>query len=534
MPDLITRQVQITRADQDQRLIIGRAVPFGVPTQIYPGLSEQIERGAITTDDQPPKLFSQHRTPIGSLTVEDREDGAWITAKVSATPTGDETLTLVRDGVLDRLSIGFLPLEEVVTKDADGNELITRTKVLLREVSVVTFPAYPDAKITETRSDHTDHHQEETPMPDPMPDPITRADLDALATDQHAAIDVLSRQLATVTAGLAEHRDQGEPLDHRSAAEVLQAIAAGDDASRELAATYSRRDYTGGLVGDDGRLTVPTFVADLTQIINNANPLANLFATAALPADGMSIEYARLKSNTLSVAKQAAEGDALALGKVTTETKHADIVTFGGYAKLSLQEIQRTRTNMLQLTLNGLATAAGIACANAFATFYEATVGALTTKITSTKAASALTWADLVSILSDATDAYALLGTPIDGLIVDTPTWKALASLTGTDGRPLLTITDPAVNTVGRIAPAGLAGNLAGITVIKNARQTAGAGFAGCFYNADALRTYTSGTAALSDQNITTLVNSYSVYFYAAHASEIPSHLLPLSLAVGA
>ena len=85
-----------------------------------------------------------------------------------------------------------------------------------------------------------------------------------------------------------------------------------------------------------------------------------------------------------------------------------------------------------------------------------------------------------------------------------------------------------------RLAPAGLAGNLAGITVIKNARQTADAGFAGCFYNADALRTYTSGTAALSDQNITTLVNSYSVYFYAAHASEIPSHLLPLSLAVGA
>lgn len=528
MPDLLTREVLITRADADRREIIGMAVPFNTPTEIVPGMVEQFERGAITTDDQPPKLFNRHDEPIGTITaLEDRDDGAWITAHVSATRAGDDTLTLVRDGVLDRLSVGFKPVDDTTSDRADGSKLITRTKVILREVSVVPFPAYVDAKITETRN----QHKPEELMPDPVktgdspPDTLTRADLDQMAT--RADLDELARQLATLATG-----PQAPAVpDTRSAAEVLKAVVSGDTETRALFDKFATRAYTGGVSGDDARIEPPAFVADLTRIIDNANPLANLFGTAALPAEGMTVEFSRVVSDTTTVAKQAAEGDPLASGKVSVETDRAPIETFGGWSQLSVQEVQRTRTNMLQLTLNAMAVKAGIGKANAFAGFYEATVkGQAARALSTTITADALKWGDLVAIISDATDAFTDLGVPISGLIVDRNTWVALASLTGSDNRPLMKIGDGAANVIGTIAPASLSGNLSGITVVKNTRQTAAAGAAGAFFNADALRTYTSGVASLSDQDIVGLTRSFSVFQFLAFADEQPTHLLPLKL----
>jgi HK97 family phage prohead protease len=72
--------------------------------------------------------------------IELRDDaaGLWGAWRVSATEAGDETLTLVQDGVLDELSIGFQ--ERQNRREADGT--ITRTKANLIEVSVVLQGAY--------------------------------------------------------------------------------------------------------------------------------------------------------------------------------------------------------------------------------------------------------------------------------------------------------------------------------------------------------------------------------------------------------
>lgn len=359
----------------------------------------------------------------------------------------------------------------------------------------------------------------------PVPDAVTRSDLDGLAT--RADLDELSRQIATVA-----HNTTAAPTaatDRRSAAEIVQAAAKGDEEARALITSYASRAYEGGVIGDDGQALVPAFVADLTRIIDNANPLAALFGTAPLPAEGMSIEFSELATNTLTVGKQEAEGDALKMGKVTTKTRTAPIQTFGGWSQLSVQEVQRSRANMLQLTLKGMAIEAGKAKATTFAQFYADTVATQTANgLSITKQASALAWADLAAILSDASDKFTELAVPITGLIVDAPTWKALASLTGTDGRPMLSVSGAATNTAGTLNPAGLSADLARIPVIKNTRQTSGP--AGCFFADDALRTYTSGVASLTDQDIVSLVNSFSVYYYAAFAAEIPGHLVPLSL----
>ncbi|MDU5420287.1 MAG: HK97 family phage prohead protease [Cutibacterium avidum] len=116
MSDIETRAVILdTRTDtqpDDIRTFTGRVVPWNTPTTLFPGLREQFAPGSVRIDpDQPPMLFRDHRTPIGRITaLDDHDDGLHVTGHISATATGDDTLTLIRDGVLDRMSIGFEPV----------------------------------------------------------------------------------------------------------------------------------------------------------------------------------------------------------------------------------------------------------------------------------------------------------------------------------------------------------------------------------------------------------------------------------------
>lgn len=92
------------------------------------------------------KVLWQHGAPIG-LPVEMREDerGLFVRGRVSKTALGDEALELMRDGVVDKMSIGFtIPAGK---SDFDGETRIIR-EVKLMEFSPVTFPANPEAGIT--------------------------------------------------------------------------------------------------------------------------------------------------------------------------------------------------------------------------------------------------------------------------------------------------------------------------------------------------------------------------------------------------
>src|SRR5512139_721585 len=134
--------------DTDQRTITGIAVPYGQEIAIANNTYERFAAGAITTVEDV-KLFWNHDEPIGKV-IEGRETeaGFEITAYISETPRGEEVLTLLRDGVLNKFSVGFIPVEN----EHDGNTVV-RTLVDLKEVSVVPFAAYSGANISEVREE---------------------------------------------------------------------------------------------------------------------------------------------------------------------------------------------------------------------------------------------------------------------------------------------------------------------------------------------------------------------------------------------
>lgn len=93
------------------------------------------------------KMLWQHSQPLG-MPLEMREDtiGLYVKGKVSKTILGDEALELMRDEVVDRMSIGFMIPQGKSAYNEQGQRIISEVKLM--EFSPVTFPANEHAAIT--------------------------------------------------------------------------------------------------------------------------------------------------------------------------------------------------------------------------------------------------------------------------------------------------------------------------------------------------------------------------------------------------
>jgi HK97 family phage prohead protease len=145
------------RSDGTGRTIHGIVVPYGQVARVRDGgapYDEMFQQGAFTKTlaerRSPVKLLSQHdpRNPMGVM-VEHRDDAAGLYGafRVSNISAASDQLELARDGVLDGFSVGFAPVKQV-----NRNGTTVRTEVKLREVSLVTFPAYEGALVAGIRS----------------------------------------------------------------------------------------------------------------------------------------------------------------------------------------------------------------------------------------------------------------------------------------------------------------------------------------------------------------------------------------------
>jgi HK97 family phage prohead protease len=100
------------------------------------------------------KVLRDHEHPIGRP-IEAYEDskGLYTKSVISDTPLGNETLTLLKDGVLDRFSIGYeIPKGGSEYAKKDGAEVRLLKEIKLYEWSVVTFPANEAAVVTGVKS----------------------------------------------------------------------------------------------------------------------------------------------------------------------------------------------------------------------------------------------------------------------------------------------------------------------------------------------------------------------------------------------
>lgn len=514
------REYKIALAENDTRTLEGLAVPYERETKLGTGYYETIAADAYQPDGGVGsiKLLWRHGEVIGAGTATSSAEGVPIQARISQTSAGDDAYQLLLDGVVDSLSIGFIPLEYEETWDDDQNLHVRQKRIDIKEVSLVPWPAYDDAKVTKVR----EHNQER--------EEANKMDTSALETEVMRLRTSLNELRTTMAAPHA-----AASVDRRCAAEIVKALVAGDSQTLEDVNSVQARAWSGTTSAADPVATGPHWVADLTRIYDQPDALKSLFAVGDLPAEGMRVDHTYLKTNSVTVNKQSAEGDDLTLGKVELQSASTPVGTYGGYTSLSRQTIERASVSILQRHLEAMAVAAGAASRKALAAAWNKGLkDQETSALVSTKAATALTWADLSALVVDAAAYFAAQNLPLDGLVVNKATFKALAALTAGD-RPLLAVGSDGSNTAGGMNLVGISGDLAGLKIVcdLNAEATNVATVQKCvggFYTRDAIRIYESGLVQLQATQVINLTDNYSVYRYAAYANEIQGGVLPLKL----
>ena len=145
------------RAEEDNLKIGGYFVLFNDETELYDGIFETVDSRALdkTLNNDIRCLFNHDtskvlgRTKSNTLTLEKDDKGLY--GEVIINPNDKEAVSVyerVKRGDIDQCSFGFNILDEDQKLDERDNLHITLKEIDLHEVSIVTFPAYPNTTVS--------------------------------------------------------------------------------------------------------------------------------------------------------------------------------------------------------------------------------------------------------------------------------------------------------------------------------------------------------------------------------------------------
>jgi phage head maturation protease len=324
--------------ENEGRTVELRIVPWDTVAMTGDG-PERFRRGAFRGVD-PSRVTieaGRHGGPLvgRGLALEERDDAAYLTARIAPTPTGDELLTLTREGVYQDVSVVFVP--RTSKRAADG--VTERHGVDLRRVAILERGAYPGAEVVAVRAEPDDSEGDE--------DMGESLDLTPV-TDRLDRVEQRMEALAISAATPAAVEPSGI-YRFRSAGEFIKAAAEDRDLSRELGRALE--DLT---TPNNEGVVQPAWLTQVQGIINFGRPTVTAFGVAGLPANGMEVRWPKINTETtdadgLLVAVQEAQKSEIQSGQIQTTYGSANIVTYAGGADISYQLIRRSDPAFLDI-----------------------------------------------------------------------------------------------------------------------------------------------------------------------------------------
>ncbi len=295
-------------------------------------------------------------------------------------------------------------------------------------------------------------------------------------------------------------------VPYRNAGEYAKALVAREDAAIALF-----RSATNAATTSADTVALPGWLGQINDLIANNRPALNSFSKAALPASGMTVEYAHVSANTLAVGVQDPENEALSFGNIAIDTVSAPVVTYGGYTSYSKQVVERSTVNFVDTAIRALAIQ-----------YAKATNAAVVAKLAGLDFTGKVFDADggtaaslIEGIAGGAAYINGATGLAPEFILCNANSYVALMKIVGSDGRPVVNVDGAGVNNIGSASVPGLRGQLLGLPVIVDAQIADGVVY---LANSAALQTLESAGAPvrLQDGDITTLTDSLSVYGYIA------------------
>lgn len=509
MDNLEIRQFEVRFDEATSGEFTALAVPYGQEASIGGAYMERFAPGAIDSVEGVPIFYGHDytRLPIGkAIRGEDTEAGYQFTAELTpGLQSAQDIRAALSHGTLNTVSVGFVPLES----EKDG-QTITRKRVRIAEISVVPFAAYSGAEIQEVR-------QEQESLDD---ESITKEQEVTLSEnielDVRQALDEVAELRRVVEANAAPAAPvMPEYQNIRSFGEYVKRFAEGDTAAVELARAASTSADT---------YAAPGFIGYINTLVNDNRPSWNVWSKAALPAQGMTVEYAKITANTLSVDEQDPENEALAFGNLTIDSVSTNVKTYGGYTTVSKQAVLRGSVDYVGQVFEGLA----ISYANRTNTAAKAAIAALdfTGKVMDLDGGTA------ASVIEGLIDGVKYIkqnsGLNAEFILCSADSYKYFMKIADSAGRPIVNVNNDGSNTFAT-AKSDLTGSIWGIPVIVDV--TLGTGLA-YLANSQALKVLEangSGTR-LTDSDVSTLTDTLSVYGFAAITAPIPAAIVKLDV----
>jgi HK97 family phage prohead protease/HK97 family phage major capsid protein len=454
MEQLIIEAASI-ECSEERREISGKIVPMGTGEIGNTNMGGVVfEAGSIDVSDiSKIKLLSQHdmKKPVGRMTAaEVRADGIYATFKLSRSNAGTESLILAQEGLVSGLSVGA----EVIASKPSREGHIVVTSARLKEVSLVTEPAFKSAQVLEIAAEESTPAEPIQPESEPQVEESTTP-VEAPAVEA-AAIEAAR---PTVVANL-QVRERTAPISSSQYLEASMKAALGDDEARRTvrAADDSTSTNTG--------LTLPSHLNTFITDTFTGRPAFEAATRGSLAGiDGMSFTVPRLYTNATSadVAPTVAdtnEGSAPSETGMTSAYDTIEINKFSGLQRVSFELVDRSSPAFMELMMAELRKAYEKATDAALLAAYVASG--------TTAATTAATAAGLQSFIS-VEGAAAYKGTGGDfanKLVASTDQWAAIAGYADTTGRALYSAQGATQNASGNAVATSVVGGVLGTDLI--------------------------------------------------------------------
>jgi HK97 family phage prohead protease len=453
-------EATMIECNEEKREITGKIVPFGNDEIGSTNLgSYTFEAGSIEIADPTKiKLLSQHdmKKPVGRMiSAQQKEDGIYATFKLSRSQAGTDALIMASENLVAGLSIGAEILASKPSRQ--GHTVVTAAK--LKEVSLVTEPAFKSAQVLEIAAEEVTPAEE-----NPTTESETAVEDTTSAVEATPAVEAAPVEAARPTVTAMYYTSPRIEITKRNYLEnTLKANLFGDDESRQWLRAADNDQTTGA-----GFIPTPQSTQLLNFLSNADRPMIDSVSRGTMPEFGKTFELPKITE--VPLVDQIDENS-----PVTESQLEASFITvtkksFKGRAITTLELL----TNSTPAFLDELLVQMEYAYAKDTEEFVTTAIQGAGTLNATAQANSAT---GLLSYVSSAAAAVysASLGFARN-MVVTPEQWANIMSYNDA-GRPIYIAANPQ-NNAGALSPTSLRGNVAGLD-LRVSRYMKGSGGVG-------------------------------------------------------
>jgi HK97 family phage prohead protease len=453
-------EATMIECNEEKREITGKIVPFGNDEIGSTNLgSYTFEAGSIEIADPTKiKLLSQHdmKKPVGRMiSAEQKEDGIYATFKLSRSQAGTDALIMASENLVSGLSIGA----EILASKPSRNGYTVVTAAKLKEVSLVTEPAFKSAQVLEIAAEEVTPAEE-----NPTTESETAVEDTTSAVEATPAVEAAPVEAARPTVTAMYYTSPRIEITKRNYLEnTLKANLFGDDESRQWLRAADNDQTTGA-----GFIPTPQSTQLLNFLSNADRPMIDSVSRGTMPEFGKTFELPKITEVPLvdQIDENGAVTDSQLEASFITVTKKS----FKGRAITTLELL----TNSTPAFLDELLVQMEYAYAKDTEEFVTTAIQGAGTLNATAQANSAT---GLLSYVSSAAAAVysASLGFARN-MVVTPEQWANIMSYNDA-GRPIYIAANPQ-NNAGALSPTSLRGNVAGLD-LRVSRYMKGSGGVG-------------------------------------------------------